>query len=90
MTNSTSTTTNLTTSNACVDRFVASIEAGRPLDGDALHPDVVLDATLPNWRMHRLVSVPSSSSSPASTPALAGTSSCAGCRSLMANWSSSL
>jgi len=36
-----------------VDRFVAAVEAGRRLDGDSLHPEVALDATVPNWRFHR-------------------------------------
>jgi len=38
---------------SAVDRFVASVEAGRALDADTLHPDVVLDATVPNWRLHQ-------------------------------------
>jgi len=36
-----------------VDRFIASVEQGRPLDLQILHPEVALDATVPNWRFHR-------------------------------------
>ncbi len=33
-----------------VERYLAAIEAGTVGSCDALHPDVTLDATVPNWR----------------------------------------
>jgi len=36
-----------------IDRLVASIESATPVDLAVLHPDVLLDATVPNWRMTR-------------------------------------
>jgi hypothetical protein len=42
-----------TTTTGAIDALLAAFEAGRPVDAVNLHPDVALDATLPNWRMHR-------------------------------------
>lgn len=43
--------TNETTT--AVDRFLAAVEAGTIEGCDAWSEDVVLDATVPNWRLHR-------------------------------------
>jgi ketosteroid isomerase-like protein len=33
-----------------IERFLAAVERGAPLGSDVLSEDVVLDATVPNWR----------------------------------------
>lgn len=39
--------------NGAVDRFLAAVESGRVGECDAWGDDVVLDATVPNWRLRR-------------------------------------
>ena len=45
-------TASTTTTNA-VDRFLQAVEAARIAECDAWADDVLLDATVPNWRMTR-------------------------------------
>lgn len=39
-------------SRPAIDRFLHAIESAAILSCDAWSPDAVLDATVPNWRMH--------------------------------------
>jgi hypothetical protein len=52
MTNATDSTTTTATSDPVV-RYLDDLAAGRPLTASILADDVVLDATVPNWRLER-------------------------------------
>lgn len=41
-----------TPQHACVDQFLAAVQAGAIAECPAWSPDAVLDATVPNWRFH--------------------------------------